>query len=107
MDLYAAQRWIYATLTGNVTAFAETGNWAALFAVMPLRVLFGAIDALTPGHGKSVLASNLIGSRLAVIRSLAVAAILAITHVVSAVIFAFRASIRVRRRGLAAQARCF
>jgi nickel/cobalt exporter len=92
MDLYAAQRWIYATLTGNVTAFAETRNWATLFAVMPLGVLFGAIHALTPGHGKSVLASYLVGSRLAVMRSLAVAAVLAVTHVGSAVILALLAA---------------
>ena len=50
MDLYGAQRWIYATLTGNVMAFAETRNWAALLAVMPLGILFGAIHALTPGR---------------------------------------------------------
>jgi nickel/cobalt exporter len=92
MDLFEAQRWIYATLSGHVVSFADTRNWAALAAVLPLGVLFGAIHALTPGHGKSVLASYLVGSRLAVLRSLAVAGVLAVTHVGSAVILALLAA---------------
>src|SRR5215216_2907717 len=97
MDLYAAQRWIYATLTGHLTAFTDTRNWAALASVMPLGVVFGAVHALTPGHGKSVLASYLIGSRLAALQSLAVAGALALTHVGSAVILALLAAPLVSR----------
>jgi nickel/cobalt exporter len=92
MNLYEAQRWIYATLSGHLVAFADTRNWAALVSVLPLGVLFGAIHALTPGHGKSVLASYLVGSRLAVLRSLGVAGVLAVTHVGSAVILALLAA---------------
>jgi nickel/cobalt transporter (NicO) family protein len=95
--LFTAQRWIYATLTGGVTEFADTRNWAALAAVFPLGILFGAIHALTPGHGKSVLASYLVGSRLAVLRSLAVAGVLALTHVGSAVILALLAAPLINR----------
>jgi nickel/cobalt exporter len=92
MDLYEAQRWIYATISGHVVSFADTRNWAALASVLPLGVLFGAIHALTPGHGKSVLASYLVGSRLAMLRGLAVAGALAVTHVGSAVILALLAA---------------
>jgi len=95
--LYTAQRWIYATLTGGITEFADTRNWATLAAVFPLGVLFGAIHAFTPGHGKSVLASYLVGSRIAVLRSLAVASVLALTHVGSAVILALLAAPLVSR----------
>src|SRR6266850_3526930 len=92
MDLYAAQRWIYTALTGYITGFAETRSWMLLASVLPLGVAFGAIHALTPGHGKSVLASYLVGSRLAVLQSLAVAGALALTHVGSAVILALLAA---------------
>src|SRR5262249_59234678 len=85
MDLYAAQRWIYASLTGQLSEFAHTRDWAALGLVLPLGIVFGAVHALTPGHGKSVLASYLVGARLAMLRSLAVAGALALTHVGSAV----------------------
>ena len=92
MNLYDAQRWIYATLGANLGGFANTRNWAALLSVLPLGILFGAIHALTPGHGKSVLASYLVGSRLAALRSLGVAGVLAATHVGIAVILALLAA---------------
>ena len=95
--LYTAQRWIYGTLTGGITEFADTRNWATLAAVFPLGIVFGAIHALTPGHGKGVLASYVVGSRIAVLRSLVVASVLALTHVGSAVILALLAAPLVSR----------
>src|SRR3954465_2893683 len=95
--LVEAQRWIYASLTATLSAFASTRDWGALAAVLPLGTAFGAVHALTPGHGKTVLASYLVGSRLAAVRSLAVAGVLALTHVGSAVILALAASSLVTR----------
>jgi len=95
--LFAVQRWIYGSLTADLSAFAATRSWAALAAVLPLGVVFGAVHALTPGHGKTVLASYLVGSRLAAVRGLAVAGVLALTHVSSAVILALAASSLVTR----------
>jgi nickel/cobalt transporter (NicO) family protein len=92
VNLYDAQRWIYATLGANLSGFATTRNWTTLLSVLPLGILFGAIHALTPGHGKSVLASYLVGSRLAAMRSLGVAGVLAATHVGMAVILALLAA---------------
>jgi nickel/cobalt exporter len=95
--LVALQRWIYEGVSTNVTSFAATHNWATLVAVLPLGIVFGAVHALTPGHGKSVLASYLVGSRLAALRSLAVAGMLALTHVGTAVILALLAAPLVSR----------
>ena len=95
--LFEAQRWIYGSLTATLSAFATTHDWAALAPVLPLGVVFGAVHALTPGHGKTVLASYLVGSRLAALHSLAVAGVLALTHVGSAVILALAASSLVTR----------
>ena len=95
--LFALQRWIYESLSANVTTFADTRNWTTLASVLPLGIVFGAVHALTPGHGKSVLASYLVGSRLAALRSLAVAGVLALTHVGSAVILALLAAPLVSR----------
>jgi ABC-type nickel/cobalt efflux system permease component RcnA len=88
-QLMAMQRWIHAALSADLTAFAATRDWMALAAVLPTGVVFGAIHALTPGHGKSILASYLLGSRLEAMRATAVAAALALTHVGSAVLLAF------------------
>ena len=90
--LIALQRWINASISADLSAFAVSRDVAALAAIFPLGIVFGAIHALTPGHGKTVLASYLIGSRLAVVRSLAVAGALAITHVGSAVVLALAAA---------------
>ena len=91
-QLVALQRWIYAALSADLVAFAANRDWTALATVLPAGVLFGAVHALTPGHGKSVLASYLIGSRLAALRAAAVAAVLALTHVGSAVLLALIAA---------------
>src|SRR5215213_6599748 len=90
--LIALQRWINASISADLSAFAAGRDLAALAGILPLGIVFAAIHALTPGHGKTVLASYLIGSRLAVVRSLAVAGALAITHVGSAVVRALAAA---------------
>ena len=90
--LIAIQRWIYAALSADLGAFAATRDWTALAAVLPAGVLLGAVHALTPGHGKSILAAYLLGSRLATLRATAVASVLALTHVGSAVLLALIAA---------------
>src|SRR3954454_20286339 len=93
MDLLVAlQRWINTAITADLSAFAVTRTWAGLIAVLPLGIMFGAAHALTPGHGKTVLATYLAGSRLAVIRGIAVAGVLSLMHVGSAVVLALTAA---------------
>jgi nickel/cobalt exporter len=89
--LVAVQQSIHRVLAADISAFAATGRWGILVALMPMGVAFGAIHALTPGHGKTVLASYLAGSRLAVVRSMGVAGVQALTHVGSAVLIALLA----------------
>jgi ABC-type nickel/cobalt efflux system permease component RcnA len=82
------QKWIHGSISAYLDGFSATDDWLSLTAVLPLGIVFGAIHALTPGHGKTVLASYLVGSRLAVLNSVGVAAVLSVTHVVSAVLLA-------------------
>jgi nickel/cobalt transporter (NicO) family protein len=96
-QLVALQRWIYTALTADLAAFGATRDWAALAAVLPAGIVFGAVHALTPGHGKSILASYVLGSRLAALKAAAVAAVLALTHVASAVLLALIAAPLVTR----------
>lgn len=90
-QMVAMQRWIYAALTADIEAFAINRDWIALATVLPAGVVFGAVHALTPGHGKSILASYLLGSRLSALRALVVATMQALTHVGSAVLIALLA----------------
>ena len=82
------QQTIYAAVGSYLSAFAATRDWNALLTILPLGIVFGAVHALTPGHSKTLLASYLIGSRLAVLRGLAVSSVLAATHVMSSVLIA-------------------
>ena len=85
------QGWIHGTLATSLSGFAASRDWTLLAAMLPMGIAFGAIHALTPGHGKTVLASYLVGSRLAGLRTIAVAGALALTHVGSAVLIALLA----------------
>ena len=96
-ELVAIQKWIHDAVTADLLAFADTHDWTALMAVLPAGIVFGAVHALTPGHSKSVLASYLLGSRLAALRASAVAAVLSLTHVGSAVVVALVATQLVTR----------
>lgn len=62
-----------------------------------MGIMFGSIHALTPGHGKIILASYLAGSRLRPLRGLAVSSALAAVHVFSAVLLALLAAPLVTR----------
>jgi nickel/cobalt exporter len=95
--LLAIQRWTNTAISANLSAFAATRDWWALLAVLPLGIVFGAAHALTPGHGKTVLATYLAGSRLAPLRGLAVAGVLSLTHIGSAVVLALLAAPLVSR----------
>src|SRR5215203_3607561 len=95
--LVAIQRSINSVITADLSAFAATRDWMALLAVLPLGILFGAVHALTPGHGKTVLATYLAGSRLTALRGLIVAAVLTLTHIGSAVVLALIAAPLVSR----------
>jgi nickel/cobalt exporter len=90
--LIAVQGWIRQSITADLNAFAATRDWAALVLILPLGIGFGAVHAPTPGHGKTVLASYLFGSHLAVLRGLGVAGALALTHVGTAVVLALTAA---------------
>jgi nickel/cobalt exporter len=85
------QTWIRGAITGYFDLFTSSHDWGELIAVLPLGVLFGFVHALTPGHGKTVLSTYLLGSGLPPLRAMLVALSLALTHVASAVLLAIAA----------------
>jgi len=74
------QQWLYggmATSLGDLSG----GDQRAIFVAMAAAVLFGAVHALMPGHGKTVLVSYHLGQPAKLSESIANGAILALTHV--------------------------
>ncbi|HAH64573.1 MAG TPA: ABC transporter permease [Rhizobiales bacterium] len=74
------QGWMHGLLAAHMTGFAASRDWSLLAAMLPLGIVFGSIHALMPGHGKSVLASYLVGSPLSALRSVLVASVQALTQ---------------------------
>jgi ABC-type nickel/cobalt efflux system permease component RcnA len=81
----AAQRWLYSGIASGLGEFAG-GDPRAIFAAVCAAVLFGAIHALMPGHGKTVLVSYHLGQPGKLRDGLTNGAILAVTHVGLAVV---------------------
>lgn len=93
MDWLAAlQRWIYDGVRSEILTFEQSGDVWLLVAMAGTGVVFGALHALTPGHGKTILASYLAGSKSGFGRALSVSTLLAATHVLTAVLIAFFAA---------------
>ncbi len=95
--LVSIQSSIRSGLGDQIDAFATSRDLMALAAMLPLAIVFGMAHALTPGHGKSLLAAYAVGSDLGRLRVIAVAMALTLTHIGSAVILALVANTLVTR----------
>ena len=95
------QHWLY---LGMGTGLKSAGNVAALPATLASAVLFGALHALMPGHGKSVLVTYHLGREGRLSDGLLTGVVLALTHIGSAIIFVML-GIAVISRSLAAAGR--
>lgn len=84
-EMIALQRWLYESMASGLGDVAEGSSWAVLTA-MVAAILFGALHALMPGHGKTVLFSYHLGQKRSLLSSIANGAILALTHVGIAIV---------------------
>jgi nickel/cobalt transporter (NicO) family protein len=78
--IVAIQRWLYGGMASGLGDVAG-GNSRAIIAAMAAAVLFGAVHALMPGHGKTVLVSYHLGQPTKMAEGIANGTILALTHV--------------------------
>ncbi len=92
------QGWLYG---GMAEGLKSAHDVSALPALLASAVLFGALHALMPGHGKSVLVSYHLGRDGRMTDGLLTGLVLALTHVGSAVVFVM-AGVAVISRTLAA-----
>src|SRR5688572_8462614 len=83
--LISIQQWLYQSMGRGLGDIAG-GSPRAILLAMSTAVLFGALHALMPGHGKTVLVSYHLGRDSRPLDSFANGAILALTHVGLAVV---------------------
>jgi ABC-type nickel/cobalt efflux system permease component RcnA len=79
-NLVAIQRWLYGGMASGLGDVAG-GDVRAIFVAMAAAVLFGAVHALMPGHGKTVLVSYHLGQPSKLQSGVVNGAIVALTHV--------------------------
>ena len=79
-QIVALQRWFYGSMASGLGDVAG-GQPRAVFVAMAAAILFGAVHALMPGHGKMVLVSYHLGQKSTLAQSIANGSILALTHV--------------------------
>src|SRR5215475_16037643 len=79
-SLIAIQGWLYSRMASGLGEVAG-GDMRAVLIAMAAAVLFGAVHALMPGHGKTVLVSYHLGQPAKLTQGMANGAILALTHV--------------------------
>src|SRR5215207_4637914 len=89
--LISIQQWLYQSM-GQGLGDVAGGSPRAVLLAMSAAVLFGALHALMPGHGKTVLVSYHLGQASRPIDSFANGAILALTLSVSPSCSCWRAS---------------
>jgi nickel/cobalt transporter (NicO) family protein len=99
--LVAVQRWLYGGMAEGMTA---TTDVRGLSALVVLAFVFGVVHALMPGHGKSVLVSYHLGRTGKWTEGVATGALLALTHVGSAIVLVL-AGVAVISRSFAAGGR--
>ncbi|MCI0512510.1 sulfite exporter TauE/SafE family protein [candidate division KSB1 bacterium] len=66
-------------------------SWPVIGFILGIAFILGAIHALGPGHGKSLMAAYLVGSAGRVSDAVTLALTLTISHVLSVVVLAFLA----------------
>ena len=84
-SLVALQHWLYGGMASGLGEVAG-GDLRAIFATMAAAVLFGAVHALMPGHGKMVLVSYHLGQPGKLRDGIANGTILTLIHVGLAVV---------------------
>src|SRR3990170_4464989 len=83
--LLSIQHWLYGGMSEGLGAVAG-GDPRAILGASAAAILFGAVHALMPGHGKTVLVSYHLGQPSRPMDGFVNGAILAVTHVGLAVV---------------------
>jgi ABC-type nickel/cobalt efflux system permease component RcnA len=83
--ILSIQHWLYSGMSEGLGRVAG-GDPRAVLLAMAAAILFGAVHALMPGHGKTVLVSYHLGQEARPYQGFLNGAILAITHVGLAVV---------------------
>ncbi|MCP4342196.1 MAG: high-affinity nickel-transporter [Desulfobulbaceae bacterium] len=77
--------------TDSLIAFLKNGSGGVKLYLVGFLTAFvlGALHALSPGHGKAMVAAYLVGTRGRVVDAVRLGAVVTVTHVISVIILGF------------------
>lgn len=90
--LLELQREIQRSLASEFRIAGDDGSALGVIVLMTMAFAFGAVHAVTPGHGKSVVAAYFLGQGAAPRRGLIMSAKVIVTHVLSAILLVLAAT---------------
>ena len=84
--------------TAALVGLVQAGNLSGLFLVgaFLLSVVLGSLHALTPGHGKTLVAAYLVGSQGKVLDAIFLGSVVTLTHTGSVLVFGLLALVASR-----------
>jgi len=85
-SMFEIQRWLYSEAGAQLRLFSGDAPLGALLSAVGIAVVFGALHAAMPGHGKTALVSYFLGRSSKVSAGVGVSALLVLTHVGSAIV---------------------
>lgn len=85
------QRRANAEIATHMNAIGRGEDLRAFFLALAIAFAYGAIHALGPGHGKFIIVSYFLGREARVARGVVMAAQVAVTHVVAAIVIVWLA----------------
>ena len=90
------QRRLNAEIAGSMRAIGRGGSLPSFLLALAFAFAYGAIHAFGPGHGKLVIVSYFLGREVRVVRGVAMAAQIAVVHVIAAVVIVWLADLVLR-----------
>ena len=90
------QRRLNAEIADSMRAIGRDGSLPGFLLALAFAFAYGAIHAFGPGHGKLVIVSYFLGREVRVARGVAMAAQIAVVHVIAAVVIVWLADLALR-----------
>ena len=90
------QRRLNAEIADSMRAIGQGGSLPSFLLALAFAFAYGAIHAFGPGHGKLVIVSYFLGREVRVMRGVAMAAQIAVVHVIAAVVIVWLADLALR-----------
>jgi len=86
LSFVKAQKAMNAYLSNKITEIKNNYSTISVIIILLISIVYGAFHALGPGHGKVIISSYILRENISIRQTVLLSAIVAVTHVFSALI---------------------